>query len=37
MFGEIFTGVIKLAWAWIPFLVVMIGGAIYEHRHNEVD
>jgi len=33
MLDELLLGIWKLAWAWIPFLLVMIGGAIYEHRH----
>lgn len=32
MWDEILRGTMKLAWAWIPFLVVMIGGAIYESK-----
>ena len=32
MWDELILGIWKLAWAWIPFLVVMIGGAIYESK-----
>ena len=32
--GDLFLGLWKMAWAWIPFILVMIGGAIYEKKHN---
>lgn len=33
MWSEIVMGTLKLAWAWVPFLLVMVGGAIYESKH----
>lgn len=27
--------VLKMAWAWIPFLIVMVGGWIYEEIHRD--
>lgn len=35
MWNEILIGTWKLAWAWIPFVVVMIVGAIYEHEKRD--
>lgn len=29
---DLMYGLWKMAWAWIPFLIVMVGGAIYEHK-----
>ena len=36
MWDEILRGTMKLAWAWIPFILVMIGEMIYEARHPEM-
>lgn len=30
--NDLLLGLWKMAWAWVPFLLVMIGGAIYEAR-----
>lgn len=35
MWDEILQGTMKLAWAWIPFIICMIGGAIYEHEKRD--
>lgn len=35
MWDEILRGIMKLAWAWIPFILVMIGGMIYEHEKRD--
>lgn len=32
MWDEILQGTLKLAWAWVPFCLVMIGGMIYEAK-----
>lgn len=34
MWDEILLGVWKLAWAWIPFTVLMIGAGIYEWKRG---
>ena len=30
--ADLFYGLWKMAWAWIPVLVIMIGAGIYESR-----
>ena len=37
MFSEIITGTLKLWWAWVPFIAVMITGAIWEARNERSD
>lgn len=37
MFSEMVMGFLKLWWAWMPFIAVMVGGMIYESRHADID
>lgn len=34
MLSEILIGTWKLAWAWIPFIVVMVLGIIMEAKNG---
>lgn len=34
MMNAIILSLWKMAWAWIPFLIVMIACAVYEKRRG---